>query len=330
MSSLAGRLKQAPKELHQFRRMHCDTTTTRYPYSPNYCFAPTSPTLEKLIHSGLHFLRDIIKMVSTRQTPRGNFPTSELSPTKKSVRTSTASPAPSSSPDLNASPTAKTFARRAANIARDAAVDTIAVASPPAPSEVNESTWCHTASNLTVLWIAVSIPLVLWDSLYILLRPHTFEGGALQWPIWKPYEIYAAIDKVYSRSAWDAQEGFGGAQGVLNAVELVMYGLYAMILYNHGIPAAAGTGAQISQGVGAWFAGGVKIRGQVGNRALIIGFAASVMTLSKTVLYCEYTAVCGRFGQLLMALDFNEYFSGFASVKHNDWFTIFLFYGVMK
>jgi hypothetical protein len=28
--------------------------------------------------------------------------------------------------------------------------------------------------------------------------------------------------------------------------------------------------------------------------------------------------------------DFNEYFSNFKSVKHNDWFTLFLFYGVMK
>jgi hypothetical protein len=186
------------------------------------------------------------------------------------------------------SPTAKTFARRAAENTRQVAVDTIAVASPPAPSEVNESTWCHTASNLTILWIVVSIPLVFWDSLYILLRPHTFSGGALQWPIWKPYEIYAAIDKVYSRSAWDAQEGFGGAQGALNAVELVMYGLYAMIIYNHGVRAPAGTGVQVGQGVGAWFAGGMKVRGKIGNRALIIGFAASVMTLSKTVLYCEF------------------------------------------
>jgi hypothetical protein len=226
-------------------------------------------------------------MVSTRQTPRGDFPTFEPSPTKKPSRTSTASPAPTSSLDFNSSPTAKSFARRAANNARDVAAETIAVASPPAPAEVNESTWCHTASNLTVLWIFVSIPLVFWDSLYILLRPHTFEGGALQWPIWKPYEIYAAIDKVYSRSAWDAQEGFGGAQGVLNAVELVLYGRYAGIIYNHGVPAAAGTGAQISEGVSAWFAGGMKVRGKVGNRALIIGFAASVMTLSKTVLYCK-------------------------------------------
>lgn len=252
-------------------------------------------------------------MVSTRQTPKGNFPTFEPSPTKKPSRTSTASPAPTSSPDLNSSPTAKTFSRRAIQNARDTAADTIALASPPAPSAVGETTWCHTASNLTVLWVYVSLPLVIWDSLYILLRPHTFEGGALQWPIWKPYEIYAAIDKVYSRSAWDANQGFGGAQGALNAVEVVMYGLYAMIIWNHGIPAAAGTGAQVGGGVGAWFAGGFKVRGKTGNRALLIGFAASVMTLSKTVLYY-----------------FNEYFSDFESVKHNDWFTIFLFYGVMN
>jgi hypothetical protein len=163
----------------------------------------------------------------------------------------------------------------------------IAVASPPKPSQVDEPTWCHTTSNLTVLWLAVSFPLVLWDALYILLRPHTFSGGALQWPIWKPYEIYAAIDKVYSRSAYDANEGFGGAQGALNVAELVLYGLYIMILFNHGVPSASGTGAQVGEGVGAWFAGGVKIRGKAGNRALIMGFAASVMTLSKTVLYCE-------------------------------------------
>lgn len=32
----------------------------------------------------------------------------------------------------------------------------------------------------------------------------------------------------------------------------------------------------------------------------------------------------------LTTADFNEYFSSFKSVSHNDWFTIFLFYGVMK
>jgi hypothetical protein len=32
----------------------------------------------------------------------------------------------------------------------------------------------------------------------------------------------------------------------------------------------------------------------------------------------------------LITPDFNEYYSGFKSVAHNDWFTLFLFYGVMK
>lgn len=31
-----------------------------------------------------------------------------------------------------------------------------------------------------------------------------------------------------------------------------------------------------------------------------------------------------------MNADFNEYFSNFKSIGHNDWFTILLFYGVMK
>jgi hypothetical protein len=29
-------------------------------------------------------------------------------------------------------------------------------------------------------------------------------------------------------------------------------------------------------------------------------------------------------------LDFNEYFSDFANVRHNDWATLLVFYGVMK
>lgn len=268
-------------------------------------------------------------MVSTRQHPRGNFPATEPSPTKKQPsRNST--PAPTGSPDLSSSPTFKSVTRRAVSTARSVASDTIAVTSPPAPSQVGESTWCHTVSNITVFWLTVSIPLVLWDSLYILLRPHTFSGGKVQWPIWKPYEIYASIDKVYSRSAWDAKEGFGGAQGVLNAVELVLYGLYAMIIYNHSAPARAGTGLQVSEGVSAWLSGGRKVRGKVGNRALMIGFAASVMTLSKTTLYCECASAIYCEARELICPDFNEYFSDFASVRHNDWFTLFLFYGVMK
>lgn len=178
---------------------------------------------------------------------------------------------------------------------------------------MQEPGWCHSVSNITVAWLSVSMPLVFWDTLYILLRPHTMKGGALQWPLWKPYEIYAAIDHVYGQPGWDNKDGFGGAQGVLNAVELVLYGLYALVVYHHSLPAPAGTGIQARKGVGAWLSGGRKLRGPSGNRALLLGFAAAVMTLSKTVLYY-----------------FNEYFSGFANVGHNDWPTLLWFYVVMN
>jgi hypothetical protein len=218
-------------------------------------------------------------MVSTRQHPRGDFPAVEPSPTKKNSRTSTASPAPMSPPDFGSSSISLTK-RAAANVATAVA--------PPSPSEIGEQGWCHTASNLTLLWLAVSVPLVLWDVLYMLLRPHTMAGGSLQWPIWKPYEVYAAIDYVYGWPGYESGDGFGAAQSALNAIETVLYGLYLMIIYNHGVPTVAGTGFQAGRGSSALLAGGRKVRGKNGNRALIIGFTAAVMTVSKTVLYCEY------------------------------------------
>lgn len=138
-------------------------------------------------------------------------------------------------------------------------------------------------------------------------------GGKLQWPIWKPYEIYAAIDHVYGKPGWESNEGFGGAQGVLNTVEAVLYGLYIFIIYNHSRPAPGGRGLQVGEGVSGFLSGGRKIAGKTGNRALLIGFSAAVMTLSKTVLYY-----------------FNEYFSNFHNIRHNDWATIALFYGLMN
>ena len=112
-------------------------------------------------------------------------------------------------------------------------------------------------------------------------------GGWLQWPLWKPYEIYAAIDYVYGWPGWENKDGFGGAQGVLNAVETVLYGLYLTIIYNHSLPTTTGTGLKVSKDLSTWLSGGRKVRGKKGNRAVIIGFAAAIMTLSKTLLYCE-------------------------------------------
>jgi hypothetical protein len=46
-------------------------------------------------------------------------------------------------------------------------------------------------------------------------------GGALQWPLWVPYEIYASIDYVYGWPAWEAGEGFAAA--VMTASKTLLY-----------------------------------------------------------------------------------------------------------
>jgi len=138
-------------------------------------------------------------------------------------------------------------------------------------------------------------------------------GGFLQWPVWKPYEIYASIDYVYGWPAWEANEGFAAAQGYLNIIETIGYGLYIMILYNHGTSAAGGRGVQFGQGVEGWFAGGRKVQGTAASRAVLIAFSASIMTWSKTLLYF-----------------LNEACSNFKNVKHNDWATLIPLYIVMN
>ncbi|KAF2746597.1 hypothetical protein M011DRAFT_74101 [Sporormia fimetaria CBS 119925] len=243
-------------------------------------------------------------MVTTRGHPR-EFPPPEASPMKsvrRSTRRSTASPVPEelASPSPQVEADSKTVSRQA-----------ISVNGPTSTSTSSLQGWSHTASNVTIAWLLISVPLQLWDALYILLRPHTMAGGKLQWPIWKPYEIYAAMDYVYGWPGWNDKDGFGGAQGVLNAVEVVLYGLYIMIVMNHGVPSAGGKGAQIGEGVGGWVAGGRRIAGKRGNRALLIGFSAAVMTLSKTVLYM-----------------FNEYFCDFNNIKHNNWQMLVFYYTI--
>lgn len=41
----------------------------------------------------------------------------------------------------------------------------------------NPQVWYHAPDRATLLWFAISLPLVIWDSIYVLGRPHTMEGG---------------------------------------------------------------------------------------------------------------------------------------------------------
>ncbi|RDI84511.1 hypothetical protein Vi05172_g5476 [Venturia inaequalis] len=159
--------------------------------------------------------------------------------------------------------------------------------SPPA--------WSHTPSTFTLVWLFISLPLVIWDTGYVLLRPHSMPGGKWHAPIWTAYELYGTIDHVYGFPAWDKHEGFAGAQGTLNALETLMYGIYLYIAYSHGV-AEVGKMGRGSPGI----LGRRKIAGREAGIAVLIGFSVAVMTLSKTVLYW-----------------LNEYYSGFSNIGHN-------------
>ncbi|KAK3331609.1 hypothetical protein B0T19DRAFT_482074 [Cercophora scortea] len=159
-----------------------------------------------------------------------------------------------------------------------------AAAKPSSTTTTMKLPWSHTPTTLTLLWLAISLPLVAWDTGYVLLRPMSMPGGSLHWPLWVPYELYGRVDHVYGFKQWNAGNGFTGAQGALNLVETVMYLVY----------------------LGLWRAGrkdgmnGAGVGGRRGALAVVIAFSAAVMTVSKTVLYW-----------------LNEYFSGFDNIGHN-------------
>jgi hypothetical protein len=100
-------------------------------------------------------------------------------------------------------------------------------------------------------------------------------GGHLHWPLWVPYELYGRVDHVYGWKSFNANNGFTGAQGFLNVIETLMYIIYLYIYMTSAKPVSSEVGAKRA------------LTGPVGAKALLVGFSAAVMTLSKTVLYCK-------------------------------------------
>lgn len=150
------------------------------------------------------------------------------------------------------------------------------------PSRTSSATptsagWSHRPRTLTLLWMAVSLPLVAWDTAYVLLRPHSMPGGSLHWPVWVPYGLYGEIDHMYGFKQWDLRNGFTAAQSAMNLVETALYLAYLWLWYLYGQPGPVSAGARRT------------VRGRVGATAVLLGFSAAVMTVSKTILYCEWT-----------------------------------------
>ncbi|KAH8692823.1 hypothetical protein BGW36DRAFT_385210 [Talaromyces proteolyticus] len=175
--------------------------------------------------------------------------------------------------------------------------------SSPAPNS-NVRKGVHTPSAVVLVWLLISVPLVIWDSGYIFLRPHSMPGGKFHSPIWSPYALYGTVDYVYGWPAFNARNGFTAAQGALNIVETAAYIFYLAVVYLHGT-SATNTGRastkKVKKGL-SWFLLDEKVvPGRIGGLALIIAFSASIATLSKTVLYW-----------------LNELFSGFDNIGHNN------------
>jgi hypothetical protein len=97
------------------------------------------------------------------------------------------------------------------------------------------------------------------------------EGGVAHWPLWQPYKLYGQVDHIYGWKAFNAKNGFTSAQGFLNVVETLMYAVYLWLWYSRGRATSAGR----------------VVSGRAAALAVLVGFSAAVMTLSKTVLYCE-------------------------------------------
>ncbi|KLU87242.1 hypothetical protein MAPG_06243 [Magnaporthiopsis poae ATCC 64411] len=154
----------------------------------------------------------------------------------------------------------------------------------------------HTPSTVVLAWLAVSLPLVAWDTGYVLLRPRSMPGGDLHWPLWVPYELYGRVDHIYGFKQWDLGNGFTAAQASLNLVETLMYLYYFYVWSSSSSAKTAGSGKRAA------------ITGRPAARAVLVLFSALIMTLSKTILYW-----------------LNEWWSGFDNIGHNTaWDICFL------
>ncbi|KJA22547.1 hypothetical protein HYPSUDRAFT_40935 [Hypholoma sublateritium FD-334 SS-4] len=121
------------------------------------------------------------------------------------------------------------------------------------------------------LWFLLTAPVIAWDVGYCFMRPRSMKGGDLHW-IWAPYALYQEVDLIYGLPALQSGDGFTNAQSLLNVIETLMNLAYLYLAH-----------------VVKW------------PPATIVGFAAAVMTLSKTVLYWA-----------------QEYYCGYCAVGHNS------------
>jgi hypothetical protein len=232
-------------------------------------------------------------MVTTRSGVDAPPPTASptTSPTKRATRASKTSRASTESiRDVNTTPLSSPEARLSA-----------------AKIEARGG-WAHTPSNLTLIWLAISLPLVIWDTAYVMLRPHSMPGGKYHEPIWKPYGLYSTVDYVYGFKALEEENGWTAAQvssaeamtssrgvdaslqGCFNVMETIAYLVYLYLVYAYGqAEATQGRGAPDKSAMGPLYrlSESRTLTGKVAAYAVLLGYSTASLTFFKTVLYCQ-------------------------------------------
>lgn len=213
----------------------------------------------------------------------------------------------------------KSAAAKTLDIDDDNNKDELALAPAPTRSKSRSSrskskssgkTYTHTPPPALIIWLLFSVPLVIWDCGYLLLRPHSMEGGSLHRYIWQPYALYGTIDYSYGAIGWNTKNGFVTAQGIMNVFETAMYIWYLAVLglrVSTGDGFVRGVASKLNVFARTANAGGeekskIVVHGPGVALAVIVCFTSAVMTLSKTLIY-----------------GLNEACSGFVSIGHNEW-----------
>lgn len=142
------------------------------------------------------------------------------------------------------------------------------------PKSLPKERWLHTPTVLTIIWLLVSLPLVIWDSFYVIGRPHTMPGGKWHSPMYTPYSLYGTVDYMYGWPAYESGNGFTMAQASLNVLETTGYIAYLYIFWFYGDGHWTYSHGQQRSVGGGW-----------GGLACLFGFSLSLLTFSKTVLY---------------------------------------------
>ncbi|KAL9021823.1 MAG: hypothetical protein Q9185_000950 [Variospora sp. 1 TL-2023] len=167
--------------------------------------------------------------------------------------------------------------------------DSPSKAVPTRPNSSSDHQWVHTPTALTILWLLVSLPFVVWDTGYVVGRPHTMPGGKWHQPLYTPYALYGEVDYVYGWPAYEAGDGFTMAQSSMNVLETLCYLGYLFIFWKYGEGQCTYAAGQRRSIGGGW-----------GGLACLFGYSVSLLTFSKTVLYA-----------------LNEHFSDYHYVGHN-------------